>query len=463
MKENSETFKLVSNNIDSGEGYSSPVLLRETSGAKLYRVKKAGKYFIIKIPADSGMFLDLIKREYNLSLGLSHPNIINIFTFESASPVGPGIVMEYIDGQNLSDWLSNNNSIRTRKRVFAQILDAVEYIHKSSIIHNDIKPDNIMITRVNSDVKLIDFGLSDDDANFMFRNLGCTPNYASPELFNHTKSIDVRSDIYSIGVMMQDLFGKKYSAISKKCRQTNPDDRYKNIEELRKAFYFRNNKWKYASTLITILIILASIIIPSSLYLNNKEKYDEYVANIENIESATKRHINYADSILINIYNSTIDSISNHPYSKSLRNAPANFIASSTLLIDSMTAKIDNPKVKFSFLDHVEKQQYVLNQQLEISLSNRIEVTKQNLLDKELTHLKRQYLLTTDSINKTSSYNTAISYIVNNSNSKWLRTQSLSKSLSDDREINNYVIEILQQEYNEYYNNLIKLCENKKD
>ena len=258
----------------SDETYYGPILIKEGSVNMLYRVARAGKYFIIKTAKDGDeRFKALIKREYEFSIGLTHPNIINVFTFEEHSPVGPGIVMEYVDGRTLSEFLTENPSMELRKRVFDQILEAVAYIHRKGIIHNDLKPANILITRIDNAVKIIDFGLSDDDAHYLAKTLGCTADYASPELLRQEK-IDCRSDIYSLGKIMKDIFGRRLGRISSKACHTEASERYDNAEALQKAIRRRH----YTVIAISILTIL-TILIGTGVSFNRKyRELKEYKA-----------------------------------------------------------------------------------------------------------------------------------------------------------------------------------------
>lgn len=150
-----------------------------------------------------------LKREYELSTGLSHPFMVNILSFEEDTPIGPGILMEYVNGRNLKEYLKEKPNLSNRITIWNQILDAVSYIHHKGIIHNDLKPENILLTYSGDNVKLLDFGLSDDDSHYLSKSLGCTIHYASPELLKlgelsaaerriQAKSLDVRSDIYSL-------------------------------------------------------------------------------------------------------------------------------------------------------------------------------------------------------------------------------------------------------------------------
>ena len=262
MITDSETFRPVTVNLDTTSSFTDPVLLRETANARLYRMSKAGKHFIIKTTKDnSAMQLSILKREYEMSISFNHYHIAHHYTYETQTPIGPGIVMEYIDGRNLGEYLAENPSSDSRRRVFYQILDAVAYIHKCGIIHNDLKPENILISRANNDVKLIDFGLSDNDAHYLAKTLGCTPTYASPELLSHGSAIDARSDIYSLGRIMQLIFGRKYHKMSQKCINSDPNRRYDNVDQLRRQ-WLKTQQPPY-----TAIIILLIILIPATFLL----------------------------------------------------------------------------------------------------------------------------------------------------------------------------------------------------
>ena len=287
MSEYSESFRPIKVNYDDTTRFSHPELLYATSGARLYRARKAGKFVMLKTPAEEGgMYIELLKREYELSIGFSHPHIINVFTYEPHTEVGPAIIMEYIDGRNLADFLKENPTFSARTRIFEQILSAVACLHKADIIHNDLKPQNILITRANDDVKLIDFGLSDNSAHYLMKQLGCTPRYASPELLSRKESTDARSDIYSIGCIMHDLFGERYKSIRKKCLQSFREDRYDNVEALQRAWQRR----KRPQQIVLALLLATAFIIPSVLYVSEHR-------SLTHLEQATQRQVLQYDSI----------------------------------------------------------------------------------------------------------------------------------------------------------------------
>ncbi|MGN1172555.1 MAG: protein kinase, partial [Muribaculaceae bacterium] len=123
---------------------------------------------------------------------------------------------------------------------------------------NDIKPENILVTRINGDAKLIDFGLSDNDAFYVNKHLGGTPRYASPELLAQNSEIDSRSDIYSLGMILRDIFGNKYSSITERCMQKDKALRYRDAEELMNAWHHRDRRFHLSLVALAVLAVIGA-------------------------------------------------------------------------------------------------------------------------------------------------------------------------------------------------------------
>ena len=226
----------------------------------LYRVRLQGKLFLFKTAADPGdkNTVELLRREYELSMGCDHPHIVHVFIFGEVIPGREGILMEYIEGKTLNDFLAENPSLQDRKRIFMELLEALDYLHKRGVIHNDLKPDNILISRTANTLKLIDFGLSDNDAHYLIKTPGYTPFYAAPELINQRRS-DVRSDIYSVGQLMLTIFGNRYRRLRKKAVATEPSRRYGSAKEFSEAFRNRYRVLKISlAVTITVMIAVAA-------------------------------------------------------------------------------------------------------------------------------------------------------------------------------------------------------------
>ncbi len=225
----SDTLREVTPSLDDGR-YSVLAALRE---GRLYLAERAGKRFVLKTAAGArGM--ELLKREYELSTGLSHPSLAYVFTYEEGSPVGPCIVQEYVDGRSLGEWLAEKPSAKERRRVFGELLSVMAYLHKKGIVHNDLSPENILITRTDNALKLIDLGFADSDT-WTQKALGGTRGYASPELIAG-ECVDARSDIYSIGALMRDLFPGRYGRMAHRCMRKEPERRYQSVGALERAW-----------------------------------------------------------------------------------------------------------------------------------------------------------------------------------------------------------------------------------
>ena len=279
--------------------YSDPVLLSENSMTRLYRVSRDGKYFIIKTSKDNtGRLNALVRREYEISIGLDCPYVVNVFTYERDTVVGPGIIMEYVDGRTLSEFLKETPPMQLRRRVFGQLLEAVAYLHRKSIIHNDLKPENILITHSDNTIKLVDFGLSDDDAHYLSKTPGCTPEYASPELLAHSAPLDTRSDIYSLGLLMRDIFGGKYRYISGKALRKDAAKRYANVEQMQKAFKRTHSIPLVAAAVLLFLATLTPYFFIPQQPDNRADELKELSEDMDDaLKAATDRFLNRMDEI----------------------------------------------------------------------------------------------------------------------------------------------------------------------
>ena len=304
MTQESEIYEGATSEPIAQSGFYDFKLLRATAYTTIYRASKGGKYFLIKTTKDNTPHqLAMLRREYEISIGCDHPHIVHIYTLEENLPVGVGVVMEYIEGRTLADYLAENPSATDRNRIFKELLSAVGYLHNRGVIHNDLKPENILVTRADNSLKLIDFGLADNDADFALRTLGCTPTYASPELRMRSGQIDARSDIYSIGVLMAVIFGTKHRCIAKRCINENPDKRYKNIAALQLAWAHRDRPLKAVLGVVAAAIFILPLLLLGQIKLAEYNKLRER----EQIFSKIERDVEQ-------IYAATSDSLSRVEY-----------------------------------------------------------------------------------------------------------------------------------------------------
>ena len=331
MMEESELF------ADNGVGFApktpfhSPVLLKTTAYARLFRLSRDGRYFVIKTTKDnSARQLELLKREYELSLGCEHPHIVNILFYEYDTPVGEGIVMQYIDGCTLQEFLATNPPVAVKRRLFSELLEAVNCLHKRGVVHNDLKPQNILVTNNGNSLKLIDFGLASDDAHYLLKTPGCTSFYASPELCNGSGAVDVRSDIYSLGIIMKEMFGS--SAMARRCTNAVPDKRYVDVQALQKALRKRNNVYYAMAALVVLLLLILPIfhnVGEKRRAHSEEQKLNELIGQVEfGVDSICSKAIALAGEI---------------PYQEFLWASPAAMQSECAAYINKLLSTVDEP------------------------------------------------------------------------------------------------------------------------
>lgn len=249
--------------------WSEITLLQVRSRNALYTGIRHGRKFLIK--AIKPVYGDAVtspyatqskvlhEKEFRLGILLNHPNIMSTYSLEEVEDLGLCIVAEWIEGVTLGEWLKYKQNIGARRRVFMQILDALEYIHSLQLVHNDIKLDNIMVTTNGTNVKLIDFGLSNTDDTVL------------------TESNDVRKDIVGVGKLMGRMFPHRYSLIKRRCMQ----GAYAHIGALRKAILRRSQivKWLYALLLVVLVLLCAALI---NDRVKEKVKKQEILESVKN-------------------------------------------------------------------------------------------------------------------------------------------------------------------------------------
>ena len=158
----------------------------------------------------------LLKRfeiERQTLANLQHSNIARLLDGGKTDNGLPYLVMEYIDGTPLTEYCDENKlTIKERLELFRTVCSAVQYAHQNLIVHRDIKPGNILVTK-DGNPKLLDFGIAkllDEDLTELDKRLmrtgvwHLTPEFASPEQIKG-ESITTSSDIYSLGVMLYQL------------------------------------------------------------------------------------------------------------------------------------------------------------------------------------------------------------------------------------------------------------------
>jgi len=201
-------------------------------------------------------FEQRFQREALAMATLNHPNIVSVIDYGEAGPDYLYIVMELVDGADLMEVIRSGGMTQEMAiLLLPQICDALQFAHDHGIIHRDIKPGNIMLTR-DGRVKIADFGLAkrhDVESSFLTKSgagMG-TPAYAAPEQLVAEEEIDHRADIYALGVMIYQMITGQlprgawkppseqvacdphWDEIVNQAMQSDPGDRYQQAREVK--------------------------------------------------------------------------------------------------------------------------------------------------------------------------------------------------------------------------------------
>jgi len=231
-----------------------------------YKVKMWGRWFFMKRPkkkyANDPRYLNAFEREFEIGILLDNDHIVKYHS-KFYDDEGIFILTDYVDGRTLTEYIKENGKLpkEEARRILLQIADALKYLHSKQIIHGDLKPDNILITRNGNNVKIVDLGYSYGDC---YDVIGGSDGYSAPEQISG-KGGDLRADIYAFGKLtkfMTNSFGK----MAAKASAVNPDGRYSSMDEVIKELSRKrvNPLW-----FLLPLLVLAAIIIFS---LNRKEE-----------------------------------------------------------------------------------------------------------------------------------------------------------------------------------------------
>ena len=306
--------------------YSIIETISEGRVFRLFKARYGTKYVILKTThIQDAMHSEILRREYEIGKTLSHACIVSTLAFEENTPIGPAIVLEYIEGVTLGEYDSRSlslskcprntsTSVTKRKHLLHDILDGVDYLHHRGILHNDLKPDNILINKLGN-ARIIDFGLSSSYDSIYTGVIGGSEGFTAPEILHPsvTEPVEVpggykaSSDIYSLGLIIQLLFGNKYQKIVKKCTMIEPEARYQSISELKRALFLKRTlPWAVCANIL-VLIITFFAILPTAHRIEQTSKEADYKAE--------------ATAFLDSAYQTTLQRIKMLPYNESAKGA----------------------------------------------------------------------------------------------------------------------------------------------
>ncbi len=209
---------VVSNGLRSGRRIGVYEIVAEIGHGgmgEVYRAVRAdGQYTkdvavkLVRVGHDTNSMLERFRNERQILASLDHPNIARLLDGGTTDDGVPYLVMELIEGQPIDAYCDAHKlSVSERLLLFRQVCAAVQYAHQRLVIHRDIKPGNILVTK-QGEPKLLDFGIAKivtpiHDAQTTLTQ-AMTPEYASPEQIRG-EPITTATDVYSLGVVLYRL------------------------------------------------------------------------------------------------------------------------------------------------------------------------------------------------------------------------------------------------------------------
>ena len=286
-----------SSEYDVSRSFSDFLELPSRGYCRLHKAQRNGQWFTLKTlkpeVANDPVYQGMFEKEFNLMMQLNHPNVVRVYSREEVPCVGLGIVMEYVDGRTLEEFLTENPTRSVRETVARQLLEAIGYCHGKQIIHRDLKPSNVLITYNGNRVKLIDFGLSDSDHYAVLKESAYTKAYAAPEQLAGGE-IDNRTDLYAYGLILKQLFPNRYGCVVRKCIQPLKERRYASADEVAEAMRSckRGRKW-LPITVIIILLVLGLVV-----YLIQSLNQEENFVQKDYVQEESGKNLTIDDSLI---------------------------------------------------------------------------------------------------------------------------------------------------------------------
>ncbi len=221
------------------------ILNTKSSTSLIYKLRKEGKLFFMKQLrpefSNNERYREAFYKEFEAGKSISSPYVVKYSSIEENAD-GLYILMEYIHGVTLEEKLNSEPQYfsheKNIKKLLKQLSQALGALHKQGIVHLDIKPENIMLAKNTNDVVLVDLGYcltNNNDSTMGYTRLFCAPE----TLAGNTAEIDARSDIFSVGCILQYIEEKNDKGLSraltnikKRCLKNERTERFSSTEEI---------------------------------------------------------------------------------------------------------------------------------------------------------------------------------------------------------------------------------------
>lgn len=227
---------------------------------------------------DQGVYRALLRKEYDIAKHLQYPGVVGTLALIEDAELGPCIVMEWIEGITLGEWMDERHTRAERRDIAHQLIGVVEYLHRMNVVHRDLKPANVMVTLMGNNVIVIDFGLADKPSHALFKQAAGTEGYIPEEQLDEDAKPDARHDIYSLGKILQELKpGGAFAAVIR-CCCAPLERRYPSIKALKDDLTRREKTSKVVRRAAGAIIVAALAVMGYRMFNNVASTQYEAIA-----------------------------------------------------------------------------------------------------------------------------------------------------------------------------------------
>lgn len=288
---------------DNVSSFTSPIdndtaverLYLNGSTCDTYIVRILGKlHFKKKLKAEykaKPQYVEAFRKEFEVGYRLEHAALPRYIVLREEDGC-PYILEDYIEGETLTEFLEKHpiffHSRSHANDFIDQLLSVVAYLHDNQVLFLDLKPDNVMITAVGRQLRLVDLGgCRADDFD---RTEEATQSFSAPEQRRGVEkeacgqNVDERTDIYLIGRLLQCAgVPRIYNNVIARCLKENPEDRYASVRKLQKAVAGVRRRVRMAAAMPCIIVLACLVFYLSSNYV--LERRSNAAARIESAAS----------------------------------------------------------------------------------------------------------------------------------------------------------------------------------
>ena len=250
-----------------------------------------------------------MRQEYERGKDLDNNGIFKYIALKDDPDKGPVVETEWEDSRSLAEWLKEGHSDDEKRRIFRQVTNAISYMHSKGMVHGSLNASNVFITKKGEEVKLLTFKLRYTD---ILKQPQETLKYVAPEAKDGTVGLDVRADIYSLGMMLKDMgFNAEYHNVIEKCCRFGRNERFEDVAELMEAVDKRRfnrpadeltdaqpsiSSNKKMAVIIAIIVVLVCVAVALLVAQNGSDQSQQEPQQTEQNDSITTRDTSDQDS-----------------------------------------------------------------------------------------------------------------------------------------------------------------------